>query len=330
LTVEARQAQRLDQRISAASNVSFEQAAREYIDNNAGSWRASTVKKWEQHLRLHAFPTLGPVRVRAINEDLVIECLAKIWTSKYMTAIMVQNLIERILEWCGPAPRKYRDASIPNPARWAYVKAAFGKSGHVITHRRALEWHALPAAWRDLNAITQERVAVPALKLLILTATRPEEAAGAQWREIDLARQVWTIPKERRKDKKELRVPLSTAAIELLTAQKPLRDPDGRYVFPGRITGGKVSQDMFIKTLAQLQLDCVPHGFRATFKTWAADHEFADELSEAAIGHQIGKSKVWEAYQRGDYFKRRRAMMQAYAQYVTTPPPRPYFPSRRR
>jgi integrase len=61
--------------------------------------------------------------------------------------------------------------------------------------------------------------------------------------------------------------------------------------------------------------DLTAHGFRSTFRDWAAEGtSYSRELAEAALGHVVG-SKVEAAYQRGDLLAKRHAMMQAWAAF---------------
>jgi integrase len=59
----------------------------------------------------------------------------------------------------------------------------------------------------------------------------------------------------------------------------------------------------------------VPHGFRSTFKDWAAERtNFANEISEMALAHAI-EDKTEAAYRRGDLMIKRRKLMEAWANY---------------
>ena len=61
----------------------------------------------------------------------------------------------------------------------------------------------------------------------------------------------------------------------------------------------------------------VPHGLRNTFCGWAAERtEFPGEIAEVALAHSISNA-VEAAYRRGDMIEKRRAMMAAWADYLT-------------
>lgn len=69
--------------------------------------------------------------------------------------------------------------------------------------------------------------------------------------------------------------------------------------------------------LRRRKLDCVPHGFRSSFRDWAGDStEYPRELLEAALAHTVS-SKVEAAYRRKDALERRRPLMQDWADFLT-------------
>jgi integrase len=172
---------------------------------------------------------------------------------------------------------------------------------------------ALMAALRKHNTVPAR-----ALEFLILTAARTSEVLGARWSEIDFANKAWTVPASRMKGKREHRVPLSSAAIDLL--QKLPRD-GGEYVFIGRRAGGP-HQRMVFTYLMQVfgqKGKATTHGFRSSFRDWAGEvTAFPPDVCEAAIAHVRGDKNV-QAYARGDLFNKRRQLMGAWAQHCITP-----------
>lgn len=155
-------------------------------------------------------------------------------------------------------------------------------------------------------------VAARALELLILTATRTSEVTGARWEEIDLQAAIWTIPGERMKAGKEHRVPLSRVAISPLS-ETPPEKRDG-HLFQGAKAGKPLSNMAMMAVLRRMGFaGLTVHGFRSTFRDWAAEETaFPRELAEKALAHAI-RSETEAAYQRGDLLKRRAEMMQELA-----------------
>jgi integrase len=119
---------------------------------------------------------------------------------------------------------------------------------------------------------------------------------------------------ERMKAGKTHRVPLSKRALELASGT-------GAYLFPGRHPDKPIVGEMARWQLKQMGYAHVtPHGMRATFKTWAAERtRFERHVVEAALAHTNG-DKVEAAYQRGDMMEKRRALMNAWADFCASPP----------
>src|SRR5262249_52607121 len=138
-----------------------------------------------------------------------------------------------------------------------------------------------------------------ALQFLVMTATRTSETLCATWPEIDEQAHVWTIPAARMKASREHRIPLTDAAMLVLKQMKDVRQND--FIFPGQKLGRPLLNMALLMLLRRMKRDdLTAHGFRSTFRTWAAERtNFPREVVEAALAHVIG-DKVEAAYQRGD------------------------------
>jgi integrase len=170
----------------------------------------------------------------------------------------------------------------------------------------------------DLRA--RESIASRALEFAILTAARTGEVLGGRWSEIDIDARTWTVPEGRMKAGRQHRVSLSDAAIFVLNHMLQHRRDDD-LLFPGLRRGKPLSNMALLAVLRRMKRnDLTTHGFRATFKTWAAERtNFAREVVEAALAHVTG-DKVEAAYQRGDLFDKRQKLMDAWAQFCTKGP----------
>ena len=158
----------------------------------------------------------------------------------------------------------------------------------------------------------------------------------ASWEEIDVNNKVWVIPAVHTKTKREHRVPLSPQAIKLLKALPRL--VDSPFIFPS--PRGKALSDMALSELirgmrerGELSAKAVPHGFRSTFRDWAAEQtNYPDEIRKAASGHTVGDA-VHAAYQRTDLLEKRRKLMNEWANYLdksSTAAPGKVTPMRRK
>ena len=199
------------------------------------------------------------------------------------------------------------------------ILPVLGPQNDVVQHMRALPHGEVAAALATVRAST---VAEPAVKLvfefLVLTASRSGEARQAQWTEMDTTAQVWTVPATRMKAKREHRVPLCERALAILDEARSLGGDGGGLVFPSK-RGKPVSATTLPKMLQQHGVAAVPHGFRSSFRDWAAEEtDHPREVIEAALAHVV-QNKVEAAYARSDLFERRRRLMEEWTRYVNGP-----------
>ena len=170
-------------------------------------------------------------------------------------------------------------------------------------------------------------VAAQALEFTILTAARISEATLARWDEIDLEAGTWTVPGGRMKARREHRVPLSGAALKLLGG---LKRQAGGFVFPGWRTKRPITGSACLKLLRDMRADLTVHGFRSTFRDWAAEQtNYPREVAESALAHAIS-DKTEAAYRRGDLFAKRAKMMQDWSRYCAKPRAASVTPIRKR
>ncbi len=109
----------------------------------------------------------------------------------------------------------------------------------------------------------------------------------AEWEENDRDGRVWTVPARRTKTNRRHRVPLCGRALELLEEAKALDEGAGPLVFTHG--GGKQMHDSTVRRLLrQLGIAAVPHGFRSSFRDWAAEEtDHPREVIEAALAHVV-------------------------------------------
>jgi integrase len=195
----------------------------------------------------------------------------------------------------------------------------------------AVEHHpALP--YRHINPFLEsltplEATAARALEIVIHTCLRTNEVLGAKWDEIDFDAGLWTVPGERMKMKKTHRIPLTEPALRMLRKchANAAHTAGGDYVFPSpNSTEGRprpLSNMAMLKLLERLKRrDITPHGFRSTFRDWAAEQtNFPREVCEMVLAHSVANDTE-KAYQRGDLFEKRRTLMNAWAKYCETKP----------
>jgi integrase len=158
-------------------------------------------------------------------------------------------------------------------------------------------------------------IAAMALQFTILTAARTNEVRLAPWSEIDIKHRIWRIPASRMKADRPHRVPLSDAAVEILTALKGNSKPGKRdYIF-AEPNGRPLSEKALRRACHRINPAISVHGMRSTFRDWVGDNtKFPRELAELALAHAI-KGSAEAAYWRDDALERRRPMMEAWGRF---------------
>ncbi len=293
----------------------FDRCAAEYIALHRAGWKnAKHAQQWENTLATYASPEFGSKHVREIGISEVLSAIQPHWLTKNETMVRLRNRIELLLSWA--AVKGFRAKE--NPAAWRGNLDSVLPKPSKVNKRKAHK--ALP--YTDINRFVSrlalsDGMSAKCLHFLILTATRSNEARGAQWSEIDMQAQTWTIPAERMKAGIGHRIPLSEPAVALLKSLPKFEGNDN--VFQGR--ANKPLSDMSLTLhMRRMEVDAVPHGFRSTFVDWAAERtNYPPELREMALAHKIA-SQTQAAYQRGDMFDRRRALMDDWAEFVQAAP----------
>jgi integrase len=323
-------------RVEAAKAITFGAAAKRFIKANRAGWKNSKhADQWQMTL-LGIDPSGKPAKndycktirdlpISAIDTTLVLRIIEPIWASKTETANRVRGRIEQVID----AAKAKGEFKGENPARWKghldHLLPATSKVRKVRNHP-ALPYRQLPAFMRELRE--RDGVAAAALEFQILTAVRPGNAVAAKWDQIDSQHAAWTIPAALMKSDAEHKVPLSKAALAVLDRMEALKD-GSEYIFPN--TKGKPLSDASTAAVIdrmneperrwidpKLDREVVPHGFRSSFRDWAAEHGYDDPVAEAALAHKVS-DEVIAAYKRTTFFEMRKRMMKDWADYCARP-----------
>ena len=296
--------------------MTFRQCAEATSPRTGPAGNPKHAAQWPDTLERYVYPVFGDLPVQAVDVGLVMKALEPIWTTKPETASRVRGRIESILDWA--TARGYRQGE--NPARWrGHLENLLPKRSKVrrVEHHAALPYAEIGAFMAELRQ--QEGIAARALEFAILTAARTGEVLGARWDEIDLA--------ERRLDRPgrahEGRQGAPRAAVGCGARD---RRADGRD--PARVISCSPAarSSRPLSNMAMLMLlrrmgrgDLTVHGFRSTFRDWAAERtNFPAEVAEMALAHAVGDG-VEAAYRRGDLFQKRRQLAEAWARYCGSP-----------
>ncbi|HKF62592.1 MAG TPA: tyrosine-type recombinase/integrase [Dongiaceae bacterium] len=314
--IEARRAQRTAAQLEAANAITFQQCAEAYFAAHKPGWRsAKHARQWTSTLKAYAYPVFGALPVQQIDVALVMRMLEPIWTAKTVTAGRVRGRVEVILDWA--ATRGYRRGE--NPARWkGHLENLLPKRSKVskVKHHPALPYREIGTFMAALR--TEEGAAAQALEFTILTAACTSEVTGARRGELASEAKIWTVPEGRTKGEKEHRVPLSAPAS--IIAKHMLELDGAEFIFPGGRAKKPLSENAMLALLERMgHNDITVHGFRSTFRDWAAEQtNYSREVAETALAHVI-EDKVEGAYRRGDLFEKRRRLMDEWARFCATP-----------
>lgn len=340
LSIEAKQgvnlkakktAQRSALIAAAAKNKTFQECAAAYMDSHSSNYTNEKHRKqWPATLVTYAYPIIGNMLVSEIamrdvrnvlEQETVVDknTKGKLWYVKTETAKRLLGRIKTVLDYA--TVNEYRSGT--NPAQWTGFLSTQLPSPKKIQkkeHHPAVPYQQIGDFISKLRS--NPSLSAKALELLILTAVRSGSVRNAEWTEIDFDNSLWVIPPEHTKSRKEHRVPLQPQATKLLKSLN--RSSGSNLIFPNRTN--KALSDMALNQLmrgmrkrGELTGEGVPHGFRSTFRNWAAEQTaYPDEIRKAASGHTVGDS-VKEAYQRTDLLDKRRNLMNEWAKYMEHP-----------
>ena len=266
--------------------------------------------QWAQTLTDYALPILKDRDVSTINRDDILEVLKPIWETKTDTAKRLRGRLEALFGFA-IATGKRLDA---NPCVWRGNLDLFlppPSRVKPVQHHDSVPVYVAKTLfddWRPPQTVVQT-----AILFGVLTCARVNEFVPAKWREIDFKNRVWICPPQRRKDQKPYphRVPLSKQAIMLL---KTLSYKKDGYIFTGRLNGHISKESPRAIILRRLGFGTM-HGFRSTFRDWAAENGIDQVLAEKSLMHATG-NEVEQAYQRSDLLEQRRPVLQAWADAI--------------
>ncbi|WP_085799747.1 tyrosine-type recombinase/integrase [Roseovarius aestuarii] len=259
--------------------------------------------RWMSPLNTHVLPKYSNLAIEDVDQHILKEMLEPIWHKKAETASKTLNRLNLTLQH---AAALGLDVDLQATMK---ARALLGKQRHTVTHIPSMPYQDMPKFYKWLSG--KSLSATLALQYLILTATRTSEVRFATKDEIE--GDVWTLPADRTKTRKERRIPLTNEALKVLNIAKT--GNSFSYLF--RSPQGKPLSDAAMATFMKREgYDARPHGFRATFRTWVEDQtDTPIEVKESALGHAVDVGVVG-AYQRSDRLAKRRVLMEQWAIFL--------------
>ncbi len=312
--VTARAAKTIGSRAIAPKAPSFAESADAVLRLKAAGWKGglagARAEQWRQTVRDYVIPTMGTLSVAEITAQHVRKALEPIWLTKHATAASLRSRIAAVMDWAIASGHR-----ADNPAGKAILNTLPRINGNVRTeHREALHHSDVADAILTFRDSKSGDSLKQLFEFLVLTAVRETEALGTRWNEIDLESKTWTVPAERTKKEREHRVPLSDRAIAILLEARGA-SASSEIAFVSR-TGGPFRRGTIVKALRDRGIKSTTHGFRSSFRDWAAEcTDSPREVAEACLAHVTGNSTE-RAYFRSDLLEKRRNLMQAWANYL--------------
>lgn len=299
-----------DPRAKVSTIPAFSQAFETVLELHRPNWKNDRVAdQWRSSIDAYAMPMLGNKAVSEITTSDIMAVLSPIWLSKKETARKLRQRLGMVMKWA--VAQGYRE---DNPAGEA-IGAALPKPTQQVEHQRALPFNEVGTALETIRQTNAWPGTKLAFEFLVLTAARSGEVRLAMWEEMDLDSSTWTVPASRVKTGRSHRIPLSTQAVAVLERAKELEDGSG-LVFPSQ-RGKALTDSTVSKLLRESRVGAVPHGFRSSFRDWAAEcSNTPREIAEFALGHIEG-SAAELAYRRTDFYEARRELMEAWGKYVS-------------
>ena len=299
----------------------FAEEAEAMIEARRESWKpgSRTEHNRRNSLSKYAFPAFGEIRIDQVTANSVQQMLEPLWHEKPAQAVKLFAGVSGVFDYA-----LGRDHIAASPMERVKVGLGPQRKGRG-KNQRSVPYQQVKAAIEHYRASGSYLALRLAAEFQVLTAARPGEVAGATWGEIDKETAEWVIPAHRMKEEQEHRVPLSKAAQRLvyyaeakLVPEYHVRraDPD-TPLFPA-LKGGGVKGDTILQLLQRgKRFNGTSHGFRSTFRNWAAEQtDFPREIAEAALSHKVG-SQVERAYLRTTFFDKRRELMDLWGDYCT-------------
>jgi len=287
----------------------FEQVAANWFQVKKTEISADYAKDLWRSLEIHIFPALGKQPISNITAPLTIDVIKPIAAKGSLET--VKRLTQRLNEIMNYAVNTGLIHSSPLTG----IKAAFKKPEK--QHMPTLTPDQLPELMKTISYASIKIVTRCLIEWQLHTMVRPSEAAGAKWCELDLDNNLWVIPAERMKKKREHTVPLTKQTIELLERLQPISG-HREYLFPAdrdpKRHANESTANAALKRMGYHN-KLVAHGMRALASTTLNEQGFDGDVIEAALAH-VDKNEVRRAYNRAEYLERRQKLMYWWSEHI--------------
>lgn len=288
----------------------FKFAAEACHNARKSGWTVRHSEAFLASLKLHVFPKIGSLRVDSVDEKDIVAVLSPLWHAKPAAARKLRQRVGIVLDFAKGSG--WRSSGAPRDGLRPMLSKQ-PKAGNF----ESMPYDSVPKFMDELRT-RETTIGRLALAFTILTAARSGETRSALWSHVDFDGATWTRPASQMKMDEEHTVTLSPAAIAVLRTASELRTVEADCpIFAGR-SGRPLSDVTLSKIIRRYGSSATVHGFRASFRTWAAEQMpiVPDAVAEAALAHVVPDAVV-RAYQRAKFMTMRRQLMDAWADYVS-------------
>ncbi len=169
---------------------------------------------------------------------------------------------------------------------------------------------------RAIHSFSGSIIVRCAMLFQIYTAVRPGEMRKGEWKEIE--GDLWKIPAERMKKRRNHLVPLSKQSMAVLDELRPFTG-DSQFIFPSLRSKTRPISDATVnaalRRMGYAQSELTGHGFRAMFSTIANEHQWPSDVIELQLAH-VDKNSVRAAYNHAELLDKRRELLQWWGDWL--------------
>lgn len=299
-----------------ARSKTFKDMTYEFFDLYKGKLKGDgEAGRWLSPLKTHVFPKIGDRPAAELSLDDLVEVIRPI--NGRDVGRKALDRLNLVMEHA----RGREQTHLSDVKK--LVKAQLPRTSRKSVGHPALDWRDMPDLWMALG----DSVAHIGLKFYLLNVPRVSNVTQARWAEIDMKAMVWDIPPETTKTGEPFAAPLTRQSLDLLRIAKRRFAVDGSdNIFPSPTARkkGVISENTWGKWLkdhdwkAADGRHAVAHGFRATFATWCGDEQICDkDMAVRCIQHKVEKASD-AAYLRSKLLPQRLAVMQQWADFLTS------------
>lgn len=291
----------------------FEEVSAAYLNSREGNVSTHHYKRSESLLRLYAIPRFKHTPIEEItHKDIKALIVGLSETGKKASAKKLFSVLKQVFDYA--EMKDYVEVNVCgllNPRNMIVDYTA--KKHSTITDAGEIK-----VLMENIRNYTGHFATKKAMEFMAHTSLRSYNVRAAKWEYVKDG--VMIIPGREMKGGEEFRLPLSTQVLELINEMRPLTG-HGRYIFPSLRGDRPMSENALlsmVRGMGYSKEQFTPHGFRAMFSTIANEAgDFSLEVIDAQLSHKVG-NVVSQAYNRGDYFEKRKRLAQWWSDWLVS------------